>query len=384
MEQQEKLKFIDGIKAIATVMVFNIHFLNAYYCGIYTLNPEHFHTANGLEWYIGATPLNIVYAGKLGARIFLVLSAFLLARRYFLNRGETKILVRSSVKKYFRLVLPILAVNILVVILMAAGAYNNPEAAVLANSVEFFGSYNKFEPNLAAAIKEAVWGCFVTGSNTYNGPLWFIFYEFWGCLLVAAILSVAGREKARYLIYIAAAVLFIRSDFLGMILGLVVADIVYTKKSHIDRFIKRKWLMWLILAVGFYFATYPSYGDNLQGSIYAVFPPKVLFYYNVAIPAMLFAIIQLKPMQKILEGKMLEQFNKISFCFYLVHFPMICTVSSSFFTAMYGKMNYHILILLNYFLTFTSSMMIAWLLMKLTDRPGQKMAEKITDQLVNR
>lgn len=384
MEQQEKLGYIEGIKAIATVFVFNIHFLNAYYCGIYTLNPEHFHTAAGVEWYIGATPLNIIYAGKLGARIFLSVSAFLLARRFFRNRKSGKkelsaMLVRTCIKKYFRLVLPILAVNILVVILMSLGCFHNDKAAVLANSVEFFGGYNQFSPNLFEAVKEAVWGCFVTGANRYNGPLWFIYYEFWGCMLVAAILAIAGTQKARYFIYIAAAVLLIRTDFLGMILSLAAADLIYTKQSYVVCITKHKWIVWLTLLIALFFATYPSYGDNLTSSVYAIFPPKVLFYYNVAIPTMIMAVSQLNCLQRLLDRRIFAKFNRISYSFYLIHFPMICTVSAAFFTAMYGKMNYHLLAGLNYILTFLASGFAAYLLTKAIDKPGKYMAEKITD-----
>ncbi|MDD3204233.1 MAG: acyltransferase [Lachnospiraceae bacterium] len=387
MEQQEKLGFVEGIKALATMMVFNIHFLNAYYCGIYTLNPEHFHTAAGVEWYIGATPLNIVYAGKLGARIFLSVSAFLLARQYFIQksvdyRGTNTILARAGFKKYFRLVIPILVVNIGVYIAMTAGCFHNDKAAALANSVEFFGSYNQFAPNLLEAVKEAVWDCFVTGVNRYNGPIWFIQYEFFGCLLVAAILAVAGKEKARYPVYIIASVILIRTDFLCMILSMVVADLMYTKRTLIENFTRQKWLMRILFIVGFFFATYPSYGDNLVGSVYALFPPKVLFYYNVAIPTMLFAIAHLGGIQKLLSARIFEKFNRISYCFYLVHFPLLCTVSASFFCSMYGKMNYHMLVLLNYLLTLWGAGCVAYVLTKLVDRPAQKIASHLTNKWI--
>lgn len=387
MEKQEKLGYIEGIKAIATVLVFNIHFLNAYYSGIYTLSPEYYHTEKGIEWYIGATPLNIIYAGKLGARIFLSVSAFLLARSFFINSGNNKreskvILFRTCIKKYFRLVLPILAVNAFIIILMSLGCYHNDRAAVLANSVEFFGGYNQFAPHLLEAIKEAVWGCFVTGSNRYNGPLWFIYYEFWGCMLVAAILSITGNQKARYLIYIIAAVLLIRTDFLCMILSLGVADLIYTKKSYIGCITKYKGFVWTAFLIALFFATYPSYGDNLNGSIYTVFPPKVLFYYNVAIPTMILAISQLDSLQYFLSGKYFVKFNRISYCFYLIHFPMICTVSSSFFLAMYGKLNYHVLALVNYILTILASGFMAYIFTKLVDRPGKYIANKITSYML--
>lgn len=386
MEEKERLHFIDGIKAAATVMVFNIHFLNAYYCGIYTLNPENFHTKSGLEWFIGATPLNIVYAGKAGARIFLGVSAFLLARRYFLSREEERggLLSRVSIKKYFRLASPILAVNLFAAGLMYLGCYGNGKAAALAGSTEFFGSYNQFVPSFWAAIREALYGCFVNGSNAYNGPLWFICYEFWGCLLVAAILALFGSGRGRYVVYIVAAALLVRTDFLVMILCMAAADLIYTKKSLMNRFATQKWLMWLLLLVSFYFLTYPSYGANLENTIYRVFPPKVLFYYNGAIPVLLVSVYYLEPVKHILSLRILGKFQRISYGFYLLHFPILCTLSTAFFNAMFGRMNYHVLVLLTYILTFTVSAMLAWVLTKTVDRPGGRMAEWITCKLAGR
>lgn len=375
MSEDKKINYLDGIKAVAMVMVFNIHFLNAYYVGIYTLNPEHFHTTYKVEWWIGATPLNLIYAGKLGARIFLVISAFLLARKYFLS-GEKIRIYRDFMKKYIRLVPPILVVNLMIYAVMSLDWFYNDQAATLANSVEFFGSYNQFVPNLWEAVKEAVWGCFVFGENRYNGPLWFIQYEFWGCMLVVVILKLAGSFRWRYIIYAAIALLLIRTDYLGMVLGMVLADVTYTQTVFVDKIGKQKWLMWIMFFMGLYFVTYPSYGAA-EGTMYEIFPPKVLFYYNIAIPVMLFAVMKLLPLQKIFSFSVLRKFTKVSYCFYLVHFPMLCTISSAFFVSMYGKINYHLLVLLDYVLTFTASYLLAWVLTKWVDGSGKKIVERI-------
>lgn len=388
MEKELKLDYINGLKAVAMVLVFNIHFLNAYYPGIYTLRPEDYHTAVQMEWWIGATPLNIIYAGKLGARIFLVISAFLTARKYFLNRKDRKgtggeagwlekeTLFSITVKKYLRLVFPILTVNVLIFLGMAIGLYCNDEAAALAGNEAFFGGYNTFLPNIFEAVKEAVFGCFITGANDYNGPLWFIQMEFLGCILIGILLVCFGKKKWRWLVYVLASLLLIRTDFLGMVLGLAIADLTINEERLVSFFGSMQWLMWLGFVAAFYFATFPSYGQNYEGSIYGIFPPKVLFYYNVAIPVLLFTISQLKPLQKMLSCPWLLKFQKVSYCFYLIHFPLLCTVSAGIYIWSHNVLNYHILAILNYILTFSASLFAGWILSITVDRFGMKIANK--------
>ena len=33
MKQVEKLDYIDGLKVLSCLMIFNFHFINAFYCG---------------------------------------------------------------------------------------------------------------------------------------------------------------------------------------------------------------------------------------------------------------------------------------------------------------------------------------------------------------
>lgn len=397
MQERERLGYLDGLKAVAAVLVFHIHFLNAYYCGIYTLNPQDFHTKSGMEWWIGATPLNLIYAGKAGARIFLAVSAFLLAYGYFKNYSAGKLFV-MPLKKYIRLAPAVLVANLLVFVLMRLGAYHNAAAAVLAGSWEHFGVYNQFEPDLAAAAWEALVGCFLTGSNRYNGPIWFMQYEFLGCILSAGLLLIVGKRRmpVRFGTYVLTALLLIRTDYLCMILSVAASDLVWIeKKQHCQEKIEewtqklikglteKNWLLWILLAASLYFLTYPSMGKT-EGTIYALFSAKVLFYYNAAIPVLLFCLIYLKPLHRMLDRKLFIRFNRIAYFFYLVHFPLLATLSAAFFQAMYARVNYHVLCLFTYLLTFTASVLLAWLLTKWVDRPVQRLAAYIEEKLLCR
>jgi len=394
VQNKERLLYMDGLKAFAAILVFNIHFLNAFYSGIYTLDPADFHTKAGIEWWIGATPLNLVYAGKLGARMFLGISAFLIVRNYYRshNNMTPALFLVSTAKRYLKLGIPILVVNLFIVVGMRLGLYQNHLAANSIGPTEQYGVYNQFSPVITDAVKEALYGAFVIGSNKYNGPLWFIQYEFLGCMLISLILMVFGKRKVRYLCYLIFAVLFIRMDYLVMILCAFLADVITNQEQQLQRIFSKnilpgwthskktievKNLLWFLIPPILYFATYPSYGSNLEGSIYTFVPPKVLFYYNVIIPVFLGVLYFLKPLQTLFDKNLLKRFNRISYLFYLVHFPILCMLSSRIFLLLYDKMNYHILAGMNYVVTIVCAIIVAWILTVLIYEPILRITEKL-------
>lgn len=379
MQEVKKLDCLDGLKVIACFMVFNFHFVNLFYPGEYCLLPEYYH-APTIEYLIGSTPLNILCGAKFAVRIFLALSGFLVGYRFF-QTGDKESLKSGAIKKYFRLVLPIAVASVFVYILMKLSLYRNAEASVLAHSEVFSGNYNTFVPSLADALKEAFIGCFITGANQYNGPVWFIFYEFFGSLMIAVTLLLIGNKKWRYYIYAVMAVVFIRSDFLSMILGMVVCDLTYKGPKWLGKFTDKRWLMGLLLAAGIFLGSFPPIGEHYEGTIYQFFPVKVLFYYNVGAPVILFALLHLKTIPKALSVKGLNWFTKYTYCFYLLHFPVLCTFSSGLFIALYGRMNYHLLALVNALLTVLVISVLAMLMHKFVEKPGIRMANGVVKLL---
>ena len=65
MKQAQKLDFVDGLKVLSCLMIFNFHFINFFYCGFYSLLPADFHT-QVVEMFVGSSPLNLIMGGKFG------------------------------------------------------------------------------------------------------------------------------------------------------------------------------------------------------------------------------------------------------------------------------------------------------------------------------
>ncbi len=383
MKQAQKLDFVDGLKVLACLTIFNFHFINFYYCGIYSLLPQDYHV-QAVEAFIGTSPLNILMGGKFGVKMFMTISGFFVGYRFFLT-GDKSSLSAGVVKKYFRLVFPIITANIAIYAMMKLGLFMNDEASAIIGSQVHVGNYNQFAPSLFAAVKEAVWGCFATGANKYNGPLWFIYYEFFGTILVAAIISLLGKSKARYIVYVIAGILTIRSDFLPFIMGAVVCDLTYCPPKWILRLSEQKWLMWILLLFGLALGSYPPIGETarLGGSIYAMIPPKVMIYYVIGAACVLYAVLHLKAPQKVLGSRILTWLNTYSYGFYLVHFMLLCTFSCGLYLALHEHVNYHLLAVINYVLTFGLTVFISFLIHKFVEIPGMKLANGIAKKLCN-
>ena len=69
--------------------------------------------------------------------------------------------------------------------------------------------------------------------------------------------------------------------------------------------------------------------------------------------------------------------GKISFSWYLVHFPVIAVFSSAFLLRFYGLMNYHVLMLMNFVLTTVIVWAISAVMTKWVEQPWNRLLNKI-------
>lgn len=349
----KKLTYIDGLKGLGAFIVYLCHFVFAFYYGAYSLQPEHTHTVSNLEIAVGKSPLNVFYSGNFAVELFLVLSGFVLCLGYFRSRDKKR-LKDGAKKRYFRLILPILVVNLAVYVLMAAGLYFNSAAAEVTKSMDWFYGFNHFEPRIGEVLLESLAGCFLWGSNDYNGVLWTIPYLFWGALVVYLAAALVGENPLRYVAYAVMMLVALVTNiyFTGIFFGFFVCDVVCTQKRLMAWYEKQKWLSWLLFAAGVYLASYPSIGIDMTGTIYAIMGvPRVVPYHLAGAGLILVSAVGNMELQKMFGGRILRGLGKISYSLYLLHFPVIATFSSFFFLALYEKLGYHLTVGLDFVLT---------------------------------
>jgi len=345
--QSKKLVYLDGLKGLGCVMVFLTHFVFAFYYGMYHFEPASCHLPGNLDIAIGKSPLNVFFNGNTAVRLFLVLSGYLLCRGFFLT-GDRNRLKQSALKRYFRLMPAVLAVNVVIFFCMKLGLYQNGPAAVLAGSEEWFAGFNSFAPSFWGMLKESLFGCFLFGTNDYNGVLWTLQMLFLGAYLDYGLAALIGRWKYRYLVYGVVAVLLVRTDFLSIFLGYVLCDFMHTGWKIQRLLCKSRALNWIFLVTGLYFMCYPSAGFGYEGTIWGILPFVFVNYYHIlGVLLFVFAVLNLEPLQRFFSLGLFQYLGRISYSLYLIHFLVIATLGSWFFLTFQDVLGYNLTGLLN-------------------------------------
>ena len=359
----KKLAYIDGLKGIGALMVYFCHFVFAFYYAAYSLSPEAAHTASGLEIAIGKTPLNLLYSGNAAVCLFLVFSGFVLCLSYF-STGDKKRLGKSARRRYLRLMPMILMANIFIFLLMSLGLYRNAETAVLTKSEAWFAGFNQFAPDFLRMLYESLIGCFLQGSNDYNGVLWTIPYLFWGALAVYLTAYLAGGRRLRYLVYGALILILLKVDiyFAGVFLGFAASDFFCTQEKGMELW-RRFWVLPLLAFVlGVYLLSYPSIGVDMAGTIYAPLPPAYAVVYHMAgAVGLLIGVLGLPGLQRFFGAGAFRFLGDVSYSLYLLHFPVVATFSCWFFLGLYEKLGYHLTVGLDFLCTTALVLLAAWL-----------------------
>lgn len=345
--QTKKLVYLDGLKGLGCVIVFLTHFVFAFYYGMYHYQPESCHLPGNLDIAIGKSPLNLIYNGNSAVRLFLVLSGYLLCRGFFLT-GDKRRLLQSAKRRYLRLMPAVLVVNVVIYLCMKLGLYHNAQAAALAGSTEWFAGFNAFLPSFIDMLKEALFGCFLFGTNDYNGVLWTLQMLFLGAYLDYALAAFVSHLRFRWLLYGVLAVLLLRTDFLGMFLGYVLCDFMHTDWTWRWKLCESRLLNWCLFAIGLYFMGYPSAGFGYEGTIWAILPFVFVNYYHMfGVLCFVFSVLNLEPVQRFFSGKIFQYLGRISYSLYLIHFLVIATFGAWFFLKFQGTLGYNLTGFLN-------------------------------------
>ncbi|MCI8375838.1 MAG: acyltransferase [Lachnospiraceae bacterium] len=348
-----KLDYIDGLKGMGALMVYLCHFVFAFYYAAYTLLEEHANTASGIEIRIGRTPLNFFYNGNGAVCLFLVFSGFVLCLSYFRTRDRGR-LKAGALKRYFRLIPAILAVNLLIFVFMSLGLYRNAEAAVFTKSIPWLSGFNQFEPKLSGVLYESLIGCFLRGSNDYNGVLWTIPYLFWGALLVYLAAYLVGENKLRYITYGVMLLVSLKTDiyFAGIFLGFVLCDFFSTQERLVKLYRRTPLVPLAVFLLGFYLTSYPSIGTEQPGSVYGCLPAAYAVIYHMAGAFLMTAgALGCDWLQWLFSRRPFLYLGRISYSLYLLHFPVIAVFSCWFFLKLHGILGYGLTVGINFILT---------------------------------
>ncbi|MBT3816772.1 MAG: acyltransferase [Candidatus Magasanikbacteria bacterium] len=350
-----KIGYLESLRGIATLMVVLNHFVVGFYPSLYTGALVTCHIKNCGELFIIQTPLFLLYAGNFAVCIFFILSGYVLSFKFF-KYNTRPLFVIHVIKRYFRLIAPVLFSISIAYLFMKLGFFYNKEAALLTKSNWWLGTFWNFEPNFFEMIRQSFIGVFFQKQISYNTLLWTMYYEFFGSILVFSIIFLFRKMTYRFLVYIIMIFWFINTYYLAFILGMALSDL-YNNKPDLFKKYSNKFSIGLFFILGFFFAAYPK-GFPVDNTMYSFLKletiDSAIFYHIVgAFFVMLFLLMSQK-IQKILSAKSLIYIGRLSFSIYVIHLIVIASFSSYIFPKFLNYFSYH----MSFFITFICSLLL--------------------------
>jgi len=340
----KKLPYLESLRGIAALVVVISHFVVAFYPALFWGQSGYVHMRNGLELAVAASPLHVLYNGTFSVAIFFVLSGFVLTYQFFRDRQTGISLGPIAMKRYTRLLIPVLFSILLSFVFLRFGWYANQPAAELSRS-DWLASYWTFNADLPTALYEAFIGAFFTNQTTYNSVLWTMSYELFGSLIVYTCVAVFGRHPKRHWFYLLAVLIFRRSYYLAFIVGMMLSDIT-TRERSLFRDIRHKGYYIALLATGLFLGSLPS-AIPLEGTLYSglgrIAAPRT--WYIIGASLVMTALLNSRRLQRLLSQSPFVFLGRISFSLYILHQLILGTMTSMLFLLFVRSGSYHVAVL---------------------------------------
>jgi peptidoglycan/LPS O-acetylase OafA/YrhL len=379
----EKITYLDGLRGIAAVNVMIMHFFIVFLPAMIYSDRMPSHLGN-FEQVFSNTPLGLIGAGNFSVCIFFILSGYVLTQKYFKTKDKN-IIISSAVRRYIRLFIPVLAAILLSYLMASAGVFHYYIETVTISGNNNYAGYWIFTPNIADAIKQALWGTFFAGEDTYNPVLWTMTIEFYGSMLVFAMAFLFGQQRARWTFYLAAAVFFFNSYYLAFIIGMGLADTLNSKISIFKT--GNKIVLGIILISGLFIGSYPV-GTVTNDSLYSflnngIFQTPKLTYHILGAGMILYVLLNSQWLQNIFSSQLLIFLGKISYSLYLIHFLVISSFTCALFLFLYQVFPYVVAILISCIVSVLLLIPLSYLFYRYIDIAGVQLSKIFYNQLVN-
>lgn len=379
----DKINYLDGLRGIAAINVMIMHFFILLVPAIIYSDrmPSHF---GGLEQLFSSTPLGLIGAGNFSVCIFFVLSGYVLTYKYFRTKDK-KIIISGAVRRYIRLFVPVFAAIILAFLLASTGVFHYYIETVMISGNNNYANYWTFTPDIVDAVKQAIWGSFFAGEDTYNPVLWTMTIEFYGSMLVFAMALLFGVQRTRWTFYLAAAVLFFNSYYFAFVIGMVLADTFNSKTSMFKT--DNKIILSILLISGLFLGSYPV-GTVTNDSLYGflnngLFQTPKLTYHILGAGMIMYVLLNSRWLQNIFSSSVPVFLGKISYSLYLIHFLVISSFTCALFLFLHSVFSYGTAVFISCFLSLLLIIPLSYLFYKYVDMAGVRISKIFYNRMVD-
>lgn len=367
----EKDRSVDGLRGLAAINVVLCHYLISLFpLGFIYLYPGFSAPgakAHALDRILSAPLISIFWNGNFAVCVFFVLSGYVLTK-VFVEKGDLRSMQLRAARRYVRLCVPVFGSVLLSYVLLSAGFKHSSEAAAVTGST-WLSHFWQFQPTWAQAWREGSFGALLFGKSAYTPILWTMRIEFIGSMIVFGYRALAptgagGLVSAATLVGVLIA--FFPNEwmlYLGFIAGSYLGQL---------RPPGRRSLIWLALAVavvcgGFDYShwyawakTIPLIGYRLKHLVNTIGAVALLYAVRAGV------------LDRILISGPAQFLGRISYAVYLVHFPILLTLTSWLLLELGAHRDgaFTLVAALVLLLTLVTVVLIAWVFHATFDRFG--------------
>lgn len=344
----DRISWIDYLKIIACLMVFVGHYYNAFYSFCNTIPNLNKYVVMVFDKFPAP-----YMDGNFWVCVFCILSGYLSAKKTI---SSLKQLFCECILRYFRFLIPLLFINVSIYIVDLVFGFKSIELSLLYNN-NWLGSFF-LNITLMGVLKNSI-----TLGSQLNGPLWMIRPLFFGNILILLLKYIKDKYKDYSIVNFA--LLFIMLFLIFFIfqkyeliiysfitlLGFAIYNLTNKIKTRYNL------IIFLVLLIMIYI-----FNNNL-------IIKDVIRFNNLpllnSLSAFIFivAIFFCKSMDNVKKSKF--DLGGISFYIYLIHWPIICSLSSGLIMLFDNYTLGYVIVL---FVTIVTVVFISYLLSKTVNK----------------
>jgi peptidoglycan/LPS O-acetylase OafA/YrhL len=326
---------LEALRGIAALVVVANHSLDGFLPRYIGLDPAH--TEDSLRGSVFYLFVN----GGSAVCLFFVLSGYILTRRYCLS-GDIGILLKGAVKRWPRLVGPVLVTVLVSYMLFFFHLYHFEEAGSHSGSkwlVAFGGAFHQvIGPDVTSqsihwqdALLQGAFLTFFRGDWLYDGSLWTMHFELIGSFIAfgAAPILLAARKSSVYLtvalVVLGVALLYYsKIEMAAFPIGVGMA-VLLPREHFLSARVAYPAIMLSLFLLAYPMVasgTYAMFGFLSDHGMLATYP-------QIVGAAILIGVVEtFPPIRRLFSGRLSAFVGSLSFPIYLIHALMICSVGS--------------------------------------------------------
>lgn len=368
---EKRIEWLDGLKGISCLLIFIHHFCLAFFPSIHygTIAVSHL---NGIDTALSTSPLSVILNGNFLVAIFCVISGIVISKQVMDMKDKTKV-SEVIIKRYFRLMLPLLPIGIIVYIMLRFGIFSNIDAAIYTQSPWLVQYYNN-NIGFIQTLKLIFIDTWFYGSDILSNAFWMLSQLFYGSFLSIILSMISWKtNKHTWIIYLLVAFFFINSENLlfAFALGPLLAWL-YKNKTQIFN----KYLGLILLIIGLFLGGYPS--GVIPNNIYQFLNGKSYLIWHVLGAALIiYGIWSSKIIQKILSIDIFKKLGSISYSVYLIHIPLLFSVSTGIFLLVINEVGYLQSVLISLILSIIILVVLSYIYNKYIEKVSLFVQKKI-------